>query len=40
MRISLLGATVRTGKLVLKRALEKGYQVNCLARKIERIKKK
>ncbi|MCB0847910.1 MAG: NAD(P)H-binding protein, partial [Bacteroidetes bacterium] len=37
MRILLLGATGRTGKLVLKKALEKGYQVNCLARNSQRI---
>ena len=34
-----LGATGRTGKLVLKRALDKGYQVNCLARKTKRIER-
>lgn len=37
MRILLLGATGRTGKLVLKKALEQGYQVNCLSRNINRI---
>ena len=40
MKILLLGATGRTGKIVLKIALEKGYQVNCLARNIERIEKR
>jgi len=39
MKILLLGATGRTGKLVLKRALDKGYQVNCLARKTKRIER-
>ena len=39
MRILLLGATGRTGKLVLEKALSKGYQVNCLARNSERIEK-
>lgn len=37
MKILLLGATGRTGKLVLQEALKKGFQVNCLARKSERI---
>lgn len=37
MKILLLGATGRTGKLVLQQALKKGFQVNCLARNIERI---
>ncbi|WP_219007195.1 NAD(P)-dependent oxidoreductase [Aquimarina litoralis] len=40
MKILLLGATGRTGKLVLTIALEKGYQVHCLARKSERIAQK
>jgi len=40
MKILLLGATGRTGKLVLKKALENGFQVNCLARNIERIEKR
>lgn len=39
MKLLLLGATGRTGKLVLDKALKKGYQVNCLARHIERIPK-
>ncbi len=37
MKLLLLGATGRTGKLVLDKALEKGYEVNCLARNSERI---
>lgn len=37
MKILLLGATGRTGKLVLKQALDYGHSVNCLARKVERI---
>ncbi len=40
MRVLLLGATGRTGKIVLSKALEKGYHVNCLARNTERIEKK
>ena len=40
MKILLLGATGRTGKLVLKKALEAGFKVNCLARKTERITKR
>lgn len=39
MKILLLGATGRTGKLVLEKALESGYEVNCLSRKTERIEK-
>ena len=39
MRIVLLGATGRTGKLVLETALEKGHQVICLARDSQRIQK-
>ena len=39
MRILLLGATGRTGKLVLKKALQKGYQIHCLARNSKRIEK-
>lgn len=37
MNILLLGATGRTGKLVLKTALEKGYSVHCLVRNPERV---
>jgi len=39
MRILLLGATGRTGKLVLKKAIKSGYHVNCLARNSNRIEK-
>ncbi|TKD65356.1 NAD(P)-dependent oxidoreductase [Flavobacterium sp. ASW18X] len=38
MKILLLGATGRTGKLVLKRALADGFEVHCLARNSNRIK--
>lgn len=37
MKILLLGATGRTGSLVLKKALAAGHQVNCLARNSTRI---
>ena len=37
MKILLLGATGRTGQLVLEKALDKGYQVNCLSRNSQRI---
>ncbi|MEM6892123.1 MAG: NAD(P)H-binding protein [Bacteroidota bacterium] len=37
MRILLLGATGRTGKWVLKAALEKGHSVHCLSRNSSRI---
>lgn len=40
MKILLLGATGRTGKLVLERALENGHSVNCLSRNSQRIKQK
>ena len=40
MKILLLGATGRTGKLVLEQALAKGYSVNCLARNSKRIEPK
>lgn len=40
MRILLLGATGRTGILVLKEALAQGYEVNCLSRNSERIEKR
>ncbi|MTI31189.1 NAD(P)-dependent oxidoreductase [Xanthovirga aplysinae] len=39
MKILLLGATGRTGKYVLKQALESDYEVNCLSRNSERIQK-
>ena len=32
MKILLLGSSGRTGRLVLKEAIQKGYQVNCLVR--------
>ncbi|MEX0968443.1 MAG: NAD(P)-binding oxidoreductase [Bacteroidia bacterium] len=38
-KILLLGATGRTGKLVLKKAVESGYAVNCLSRNSDRIEK-
>lgn len=38
MKVLLLGATGRTGKLVLKRALEQDLKVNALVRNSERIK--
>tara|TARA_Y100001933_G_scaffold121140_1_gene121091 strand:- start:1133 stop:1786 length:654 start_codon:yes stop_codon:yes gene_type:complete len=40
MKLLLLGSTGRTGRIVLEIALKKGYQVNCLARNTERIKKR
>ena len=40
MRILLLGATGRTGILVLKEALAQSYEVNCLSRNSERIEKR
>lgn len=39
MRVLLLGATGRTGKLALDKLLKKGHQVHCLARNSSRIKK-
>jgi putative NADH-flavin reductase len=38
-KILLLGATGRTGKLVLDLALKNGCQVHCLGRNIDRLKK-
>ncbi len=38
MNILLLGATGRTGKLVLQLALEAGHEVNCLVRRPEKVK--
>lgn len=38
MKILLLGATGRTGKLVLEQSLKEGYQVHCLSRNSVRIK--
>lgn len=37
MKLLLLGATGRTGKLVLEKALAKGYEVNCLVRKADKV---
>ncbi|MEL6135173.1 MAG: NAD(P)H-binding protein [Bacteroidota bacterium] len=37
MKLLLLGATGRTGRWVLEKALEKGYEVRCLARNVHRI---
>ncbi|MFP2997783.1 NAD(P)H-binding protein [Spongiivirga sp. MCCC 1A20706] len=37
MKILLLGATGRTGKLVLEKALEKGHRVHCLSRNSQRL---
>lgn len=39
MKILLLGATGRTGKLVLEAAITEGFQVNCLVRKPEKVSK-
>ncbi|MEP1032033.1 NAD(P)-binding oxidoreductase [Ekhidna sp.] len=39
MKLLLLGATGRTGQLVLKRLLENRFPVHCLARNTERIAK-
>lgn len=39
MKILILGATGRTGKLILEEALNQGYQVNCLVREFERVKR-
>lgn len=39
MKLLLLGATGRTGKIVLKKALDKGNEVNCLSRQSNRIPK-
>lgn len=40
MKLLVLGATGRTGKLILQEALNRGYKVNCLVRKPEKIKVK
>lgn len=39
MQILLLGATGRTGKLILEKALENGHRVHVLSRNTERIEK-
>lgn len=38
MKILLLGATGRTGKLILAEALRQGYEINCLVREPKKIK--
>ena len=38
MKILILGATGRTGKLILAEALNQGYQINCLVRKPQKVK--
>ena len=38
MKILILGATGRTGKLILEEALSQGYKVNCLVRETAKIK--
>tara|TARA_R110002073_G_scaffold336006_1_gene529836 strand:+ start:62 stop:715 length:654 start_codon:yes stop_codon:yes gene_type:complete len=38
MKILILGATGRTGKLILEEALNQGYEVNCLVREPKKIK--
>jgi len=40
MKVLLLGATGRTGKMVLQIAVEKGYELNCLVRNSKKICKK
>lgn len=39
MKILILGATGRTGKLILEEALNQGYEVNCLVREPKKIQK-
>lgn len=38
MKLLLLGATGRTGQLVLQKALAKDYQINCLVRNVDKVK--
>lgn len=38
MKILILGATGRTGKLILSEALKQGFEINCLVRKPDKIK--
>ena len=38
MKILILGATGRTGKLILTEALKQGYDINCLVREPKKIK--
>ncbi|MEM1001769.1 MAG: NAD(P)H-binding protein, partial [Bacteroidota bacterium] len=40
MKVLILGATGRTGKLVLKNALDQGHDVHCLVRNPERIEER
>ena len=40
MKILILGATGRTGKLILTEALKQGYEINCLVREPKKIKEK
>lgn len=40
MKILILGATGRTGKLILAEALHQGFEINCLVREPDNIKKK
>ena len=37
MKILILGATGRTGKLILEEALNQGYDINCLVRDPKKI---
>ena len=37
MKILILGATGRTGKLILEETLNQGYEVNCLVREPKKI---
>ncbi len=39
MKVLLLGATGRTGKLILTEGLKNGFELNCLVRYPERVKK-
>ncbi len=39
MKVLLLGATGRTGKLILDEALKRGFELNCLVRYPDKIKK-
>ena len=40
MKLLILGATGRTGKMILTEALKQGYEINCLVRQPAKIKKK
>jgi putative NADH-flavin reductase len=40
MKVLILGATGRTGKLILEESLNQGHEINCLVRKPEKIKEK